>query len=341
MTSSNRSQGSIGGESATGLLARFAAAFTLIELLVVIAVIGVLAALLLPALHRARMAADTAVCRSNVRQIGLGLRLYVDDFGVYPFVETIANGASRPNEIWARLLEPYVGAKWPEWNWSYANPNGKPAPRRSAFACPAYSRLHGIFDSPDNAGPIGALRWFVGSYGYNGFGVSGGTMGHREDENYGLGGRMAYPLTVARWTPESEVPARESEIVSPSDMVALGDAVLFPGLLGNAGEVIYAGQVAGDDILSNGWVFGRWNPVAYAELTSNGRTLPFDDTQRSVALAQMQRRHGGRSVTAFCDGHVESPDIMVLFDYRRDERVKRWNKDNLPHRERVYQYFPR
>ena len=53
--------------------------FTLIELLVVIAIIAILAAMLLPALSSARTTARTANCRSNIRQLGIALRLYADD----------------------------------------------------------------------------------------------------------------------------------------------------------------------------------------------------------------------------------------------------------------------
>jgi len=70
-------------------------AFTLIELLGVMAIIGVLTALLLPALSKASERARVTACRSNLQQLGVALRMYLDDHGNrFPTMQNRARGTN-------------------------------------------------------------------------------------------------------------------------------------------------------------------------------------------------------------------------------------------------------
>jgi prepilin-type N-terminal cleavage/methylation domain-containing protein/prepilin-type processing-associated H-X9-DG protein len=88
--------------------------FTLVELLVVIAIVAVLAALLLPALNNAKEQSRSALCKSNLRQVTLGILLYADENEFYLPWPGDVNRNLEPDWIWGgqTTINPFNPASW-------------------------------------------------------------------------------------------------------------------------------------------------------------------------------------------------------------------------------------
>lgn len=117
--------------------------FTLVELLVVIAVIGVLVALLLPAVQAAREAARRSQCLNNLKQIGLGMHNYETLVKTYPPSACLTpNNTGGAWSAQARIL-PFLEQgsvfKGINFNYSYSHPTNSQVPpmRLSLFVCPS------------------------------------------------------------------------------------------------------------------------------------------------------------------------------------------------------------
>jgi len=112
--------------------------FTLVELLVVIAIIGILVALLLPAVQAAREAARRISCQNNLKQLGIALHNYHDTHKALPPTST-----NRPRHTWAPSMFPFfeqtnLGDQY-NWNVNWDHPANQPAIATplSVLLCPS------------------------------------------------------------------------------------------------------------------------------------------------------------------------------------------------------------
>ncbi len=164
--------------------------FTLIELLVVIAIIAILAGMLLPALGRAKEMGRATRCKSNLRQMGIALNLYGDDYRQFPYTVDFSGGRTWFSQIG-----------------KYLNSDG-------LFNCPSY-RGPSQYSWDENI-----IRYSGGSYGYNGLGTGSRPAGYFSHNGVlGLGGDRPFQ------TDDPPLPVPVNRVRNPNDMLAIGDSV--------------------------------------------------------------------------------------------------------------------
>lgn len=256
---------------------------TLIEMLVVIAIIGILAALLLPALSRAKASAHSASCKNRLQQMGVGLQMYVhENENEYPYwwtsaPDTSLAGAVAPEDtgFWWAKLSPYYPVKW----------------TTATYHCPGYKgAIAGKVDS----------RVPLGSYAYNGRGVSMPHFGSPYDPNWGLGPPQAEAMSQKVSLTNAQT--RELRVKVPSDMLAIGESRFLNAKMN--------GIPGGQDLLACGVLKSR----------PGSQRFLFDPA-----------RHGANYNLLFCDGHVSAMKPAVLFNPTNTAVM--WNSDHQPHPE--------
>ncbi len=187
--------------------------FTLIELLVVIAIIGVLIAILLPAVQQARAAARRTQCQNNLKQIGLALHQFHDTYGAFPPARLVESDIRMPNgagtlialdePTWLIHILPYIeqSAFFSEWD-LYKTYGLHSAETRkkvvAAFLCPERHSASNGFSPEESVNitfpcgcpagvqvvPGGAVTDYVGNHGD----LSPGAIGQYSDFYWGGNG---------------------------------------------------------------------------------------------------------------------------------------------------------
>ncbi|MBO5763360.1 MAG: prepilin-type N-terminal cleavage/methylation domain-containing protein [Lentisphaeria bacterium] len=219
--------------------------FTLIELLVVIAIIAILAAILLPALGKARDKAKTSGCISNLKTLNTAVLLYSEENQDYmPFMaSTTYKPAGFTSSLafatWKAQIAPYTGKDGSGYGWNYW---GKFA--TGVFACPEWSvEDMQQADARNKLGPGSTVNWAAHGGGYG------------------------YPYVNARNEPKhlgyenSKIFSKSIQQSNPSETVIIGESCDFTSV-GYTAAILYGNTVGKVNGRHNGY---RDMPIAWGD----------------------------------------------------------------------------
>jgi len=290
-----------------GIVVARRAAFTLVELLVVIAIIGVLVALLLPAVQMAREAARRTQCANHLKQLGLAAHNFNDVKGTLPPTR-VSNDSSDANQnfvTWAVLLMPYVEQQnlYTQWDITMAyelhNVQVTKQPVNIYF-CPSRRRPTAAFS---NDTPNGGLSDYAAC---GGRGPNDGVNAQGEPNQYAHGAMMC-----ARWTMQTS-PLRVAKWDGLVRLATVTDGTSCTMLFGdkNVRRTIKWGT--NEDRTIYGWTNGN-NVRRFAGVDQKDSTLQYklDGFTAAEIVATVDNRtfgslHPGVSQFVFVDGSVHA-----------------------------------
>jgi prepilin-type N-terminal cleavage/methylation domain-containing protein/prepilin-type processing-associated H-X9-DG protein len=261
--------------------------FTLIELVVVMAILGVLTALLLPAVQQARGAAARIHCTNNLKQLGLGLHLYHDTAGSFPpaFMNygPYGNTGFRFTHGWAPFILPEIEqrALYDLYHWEVPlyHPLNQPvvATHVAIFRCPS---------APSNR--ISTMPPFA----------LFGAQGACGDYANSLGIDPALGAGDVRGVLAEQMPARMADITDGTSNTTLLTEC------GGRPQLWLAGRGGTEQVVEGGPWAGFKNGVTLLGTTHNGATRPGPCAINCTNLSEVYSFHSGGANAVFADGHV-------------------------------------